>query len=72
LEHYKVHRYAILALTALMFAFMHQDPQRTVALFCQGLALGGARMITGRIGSSMIAHATNNLLPALLLFFVAG
>ena len=70
LEHYRLHRYAILGLTSLMFAFMHQEPTVTLALFCQGLAIGTARMITGRIGASMIAHATNNLIPALLLFFV--
>jgi uncharacterized protein len=68
LEHYRVHRYAILAVTSLLFAFMHQEPQFTLALFCQGLAIGSARMITGRIGSSMIAHATNNLIPALGFF----
>ena len=72
LEHYRMHRYAILALTSLLFAFMHQEPTVTLALFCQGVAIGTARMITGRIGASMIAHATNNLVPALLLFFVLG
>jgi membrane protease YdiL (CAAX protease family) len=72
LEGYKLHRYAILALTSLLFAFMHQEPAVTLALFCQGVAIGTARMITGRIGASMIAHATNNLIPALLLFFVLG
>lgn len=72
LEHYKLHRYAILALTSILFAFMHQEPTVTLALFCQGVAIGTARMITGRIGASMIAHATNNLIPALLLFFVLG
>jgi membrane protease YdiL (CAAX protease family) len=71
LEHYKLHRYAILALTSLIFAFMHQEPTVTLALFCQGVSIGFARMITGRIGASMIAHATNNLIPALLLFFAA-
>jgi uncharacterized protein len=71
LEHHKVHRYAILVCTALIFAFLHQEPERLLALFCQGLAIGGARMITGRIGSSMIAHATNNLIPALVLFFAS-
>jgi membrane protease YdiL (CAAX protease family) len=69
LEHYKLHRYAILALTSLIFAFMHQEPTVTLALFCQGASIGFARMITGRIGASMIAHATNNLIPALILFF---
>jgi membrane protease YdiL (CAAX protease family) len=71
LEHYKLHRYAILALTSLIFAFMHQEPTVTLALFCQGVSIGFARMITGRIGASMIAHATNNLIPALILFFGA-
>jgi membrane protease YdiL (CAAX protease family) len=51
---------------------MHQEPTLTLALFCQGVAIGTARMITGRIGASMIAHATNNLIPALLLFFVVN
>lgn len=68
LEHYLIHRYAILVLTSMIFAFLHQDPSRTLALFCQGLALGVARMRTGRIGASMVAHATNNLIPAILLF----
>jgi CAAX protease family protein len=72
LEHYRMHRYAILALTSLIFAFMHQEPTVTLALFCQGLAIGTARMITGRIGASMVAHATNNFIPALLLFFVVN
>ena len=72
LEGYKLHRYAILGITSLLFAFMHQEPTVTLALFSQGVAIGTARMITGRIGASMIAHATNNLVPALLLFFVLG
>lgn len=70
LEHYRVNRYAILGLTALVFALMHQEPALTVPLFCQGVAIGTARLMTGRIGSSMIAHATNNLLPALVLIAV--
>lgn len=71
LEHYRVPRYAILIVTALMFAFIHEEPWRLPILFCAGLALGTARMITGRIGASMVAHATNNFLPALVLFFGA-
>jgi membrane protease YdiL (CAAX protease family) len=71
LEHYRVPRLMILALTALVFAFLHQEPTLTLALFGQGLALGTARMRTGRIGASMIAHATNNVLPAVVLWFVS-
>jgi membrane protease YdiL (CAAX protease family) len=72
LEHYRVPRYAVLGLTALIFAFLHQESWRTISLFAQGLALGWARMVTGRTGASMVAHATNNLLPALYLYFAAA
>ena len=69
LESFKINRYVVLVLVTLIFAYGHQEPQVTLGLFCQGLAIGTARMITGRISSSMVAHATNNLLPALILFF---
>jgi membrane protease YdiL (CAAX protease family) len=71
LEHYRVPRLVILPLTALVFAFLHQEPTLTLALFGQGLALGVARMRTGGIGASMIAHATNNALPAVVLWFIS-
>ncbi|SDW80388.1 hypothetical protein SAMN05216215_1005181 [Saccharopolyspora shandongensis] len=71
LEHYRIPRYAILVLTALIFALIHQEVWRTPVLFFGGLAIGAARMITGRVAASMIAHATNNFLPALLLFAIA-
>lgn len=72
LEHYRIPRYAILLLTALIFALVHQEVWRTPVLLFGGLAIGYARMITGRVAASMIAHATNNFLPALFLFAAAG
>ncbi|CAM2892981.1 CPBP family intramembrane glutamic endopeptidase [Saccharomonospora xinjiangensis] len=71
LEHYRVPPWAILVLTALLFAQVHGEPERTLALLGQGIAIGAARLITGRVSASMIAHATNNLPPALLLFGAA-
>lgn len=71
LEHYRVPRGTILVLTAMVFALIHQDPWRLPILFAGGIALGYARMTTGRIGASMVAHATNNFLPALVLFATA-
>ncbi|HEX3588220.1 MAG TPA: CPBP family intramembrane glutamic endopeptidase [Pseudonocardiaceae bacterium] len=68
LEYYRVPVRLVLPLTALVFAFLHQEPTLTLGLFCQGLALGWARMRTGRIGASMIAHATNNVVPAVVLW----
>lgn len=72
LEHYRIPRWVILVLTALVFALIHQEMWRTPVLLFGGLAIGAARMITGRVGASMVAHAANNFLPALLLFATAG
>jgi membrane protease YdiL (CAAX protease family) len=66
LEHYGVPRLTILVLTALVFAFIHLEPSRLASLFAQGIAIGGARLATGRVGAGMVAHATNNLLPGIL------
>ncbi|MEU6642324.1 CPBP family intramembrane glutamic endopeptidase [Saccharomonospora sp. NPDC046836] len=68
LAHYRVPDWVILVLTALVFAQLHAEPTRMLALLAQGIAIGSARMITGRVGASLVAHATNNLVPALLLF----
>lgn len=68
LDRHRVPPWVILVLTAIVFAYLHGEPTRTVALFGQGLAIGAARMITGRVGASFVAHAANNLPPALLLF----
>lgn len=61
----------ILGLTALVFALLHQEPTLTLALFAQGVAIGVARMRSGGIGASMVAHATNNFLPAVVLWFLS-
>lgn len=71
LEHYRIPQGYILILTALIFALIHLDLWRLPILFVGGLALGYARMRTGGIGASMVAHATNNFLPALVLFAAA-
>ncbi|QFZ22765.1 CPBP family intramembrane glutamic endopeptidase [Saccharothrix syringae] len=68
LEQYRIPRGVVLALTALVFAFLHDESWRMIGLFAQGLAIGAARMITGRAASSIVAHATNNLLPAVYLY----
>ncbi len=68
LAHYRIPRGVVLALTSLVFAFLHEESWRMLGLFAQGLAIGAARMITGRAASSVVAHATNNLLPAVYLY----
>lgn len=67
LAHHRVPPWVILVLTGLVFALLHSEPARMVALFGQGIAIGLARLLTGRVAASMVAHAANNLPPALLL-----
>jgi hypothetical protein len=68
LEHHRVPPWVILVLTAVVFAYLHGEPARTIALLGQGVAIGWARLRTGRVGASLVAHAANNLPAALLLF----
>lgn len=68
LAHHHVPPWVILVLTAVVFAYLHGEPTRTIALLGQGVAIGWARLRTGRVGASLVAHAANNLPPALLLF----
>lgn len=68
LAHHRVPPWVILVLTAVVFAYLHGEPTRTIALLAQGVAIGWARLRTGRVGASLVAHAANNLPAALLLF----
>lgn len=65
---HRVPPWVVLVLTSLVFAQLHGEPTRTIALFAQGLAFGLARYLSGRVGAGIIAHAANNLPPAVLLF----
>lgn len=68
LEHHRVPSWVIVVLTAVVFAYLHGEPTRTVALLGQGIAIGLARLRTGRVGAGLVAHAANNVPAALLLF----
>ncbi|GAA3577656.1 type II CAAX endopeptidase family protein [Amycolatopsis ultiminotia] len=68
LVHHRVPPWVVLLLTALVFAQLHGEASRTIALFGQGLVLGLARYLSGRTAASVVAHAANNLPPAVLLF----
>lgn len=50
----------VLAVTSLVFAAAHLEPGRTPVLLALGLALGWGRLLTGRIGAPIIAHACIN------------
>ncbi len=65
---HRIPSWVILLVTALVFAQLHGEAARTIALFGQGIAIGLARYLSGRVSAAVIAHAANNLPPAVLLF----
>ncbi|MFC5952425.1 CPBP family intramembrane glutamic endopeptidase [Pseudonocardia lutea] len=60
-------RWVAFALTTLLFAMAHFELTRTPLLLVVALPIGLARVFTGRLPASIVAHQVNNLLPALAL-----
>ncbi len=58
------------ALTTLLFALAHFEFTRTPLLLVISIPIGLARLSTGRLGASIIAHQINNLIPAVSLMLV--
>lgn len=57
----------VYVVTTLLFAFAHFELTRTPLLFVVALPLGLARVLTGRLTASIIAHQINNFLPGVAL-----
>ena len=53
--------------TTLLFALAHFEFTRTPLLFIVALPIALARMRTGRLAASVVAHQVNNLLPGVVL-----
>ncbi|MCT2584729.1 CPBP family intramembrane glutamic endopeptidase [Actinophytocola gossypii] len=71
LERLKWGRWAVFTLTTVIFAISHLEPLRTSLLLVIGIPIGLARLFTGRLGASIVAHQINNFLPALAALLVA-
>jgi len=71
LERLKWGRWAVFCLTTVIFAVSHLEPLRTTLLLVIGIPIGLARLFTGRLGASIVAHQVNNFLPALAGLLVA-
>ncbi|MEM9467441.1 MAG: CPBP family intramembrane glutamic endopeptidase [Actinomycetota bacterium] len=56
-----------LVITSLAFAAAHLEPGRFPVLCVLGLALGLGRMLTGRIGASIVTHACINAIAMAVL-----
>lgn len=58
-------------LTTAAFAIGHLEPRRTLLLLVIAVPIGLARMLTGRLVASIVAHQMNNFLPALGLLLMS-
>jgi hypothetical protein len=64
-------RWAAFGLSTAIFAVSHLEPIRTTLLLVIAIPIGFARLVTGRLPASIIAHQMNNFLPALAMLLVA-
>ncbi|WP_028932461.1 CPBP family intramembrane glutamic endopeptidase [Pseudonocardia spinosispora] len=70
MERHGAARWWAFGLTTLCFALAHFEFSRTPLLLVIAVPIGLARLYTGRLGASIIAHQLNNLLPAVSLLLV--
>ena len=66
-ERYTVRRWVPFAVTTLLFALAHFEFTRTPLLFVVALPIALARLMTGRLVASIVAHQVNNLVPGVVL-----
>jgi membrane protease YdiL (CAAX protease family) len=67
LERHAPPRWVPFVVTTLLFALAHLEFTRTPLLFVVALPIALARLHTGRLTASVIAHQVNNLLPGVVL-----
>lgn len=70
LEHFRWNRWAIFGLTTLLFSVAHFELLRTPLLIVISLPIALARMLTGNLLTSIVAHQANNFLPAVGLLLI--
>ncbi|GAB2960268.1 lysostaphin resistance A-like protein [Saccharothrix stipae] len=66
-EHLGWNRWVVFAATSLVFSFAHLELLRTPLLLVLSIPIGLARLLTGNLLASIVAHQVNNLLPAIAL-----
>lgn len=64
-------RIAAFVLSTAVFAASHLEPLRTTLLLVIAIPIGLARLVTGRLLGSIVAHQVNNFFPALALLLTA-
>ncbi|GAA3055690.1 CPBP family intramembrane glutamic endopeptidase [Actinokineospora globicatena] len=71
LERLQWGRWAVFGLTTVIFAVSHLEPLRTSLLLVIGVPIGLARLFSGRLGASVVAHQVNNFTPALAVLLIS-
>ncbi|MQA09494.1 MAG: CPBP family intramembrane metalloprotease [Pseudonocardiaceae bacterium] len=64
-------RWAAFLLSTAVFAVSHLEPIRTTLLLLIAVPIGLARLLTGRLLGSIVAHQMNNFLPALAILLTS-
>ncbi|MDV6012814.1 type II CAAX endopeptidase family protein [Haloechinothrix sp. LS1_15] len=64
-------RFAAFMISTAVFAVSHLEPLRTTLLLVIAIPIGLARLVTGRLLASIIAHQVNNFFPALAILLTA-
>ncbi|GGM39853.1 membrane protein [Longimycelium tulufanense] len=73
MERLRWSRWSAFVLSTAIFTVGHLEPSRTPLLLVVAVPIGLARLLTGRLPASVIAHQVNNFLPALgVLLMVSG
>ncbi|MCC8249348.1 CPBP family intramembrane glutamic endopeptidase [Saccharothrix luteola] len=67
LEHLGWNRWVVFVATSLVFSIAHLELLRTPLLLVLSIPIGLARLLTGNLLASVVAHQVNNLLPAIAL-----
>jgi membrane protease YdiL (CAAX protease family) len=67
LENWGLNRWVVFAVTGLAFSFAHLELLRTPLLLVLSIPIGLARLFTGNLLASVVAHQVNNFLPAVAL-----
>jgi membrane protease YdiL (CAAX protease family) len=65
IERLKWSRWAAFTLSTAIFAMGHLEPLRTSLLLVIAIPIGWARLVTGRLPASIVAHQINNFIPAI-------
>ncbi|MBA8823254.1 hypothetical protein FHX42_000583 [Saccharopolyspora lacisalsi] len=71
MEQLRFKQLTVFLLSTALFAIGHLEPSRTLLLLVIALPIGLARLLTGRLIASVVAHQVNNFLPALGLLLMS-